>query len=68
MAVGYGFTDLRIYGFTPLPPPPAGDPRNADPGIKTSPDGHMLATDMVARKCFLATCRNACADGRHEYA
>ena len=37
-AVGYVITDLRIYGFTPLPPPPAGRPRDADLRIKTSPD------------------------------
>ena len=30
-------TDLRIYGFTPLPPPPAGRPADAHPRIKTLP-------------------------------
>ena len=34
-------TDLRIYGFTPLPPPPLGRPVHADPGIKSPPVGHV---------------------------
>ena len=38
-------TDLRIYGFTPLPPPPLGRPVHADPGIKSPPGGE----DVVIR-------------------
>ena len=30
-------TILRIYGFTPLPPPPLGWVRDADPRIKLPP-------------------------------
>ena len=37
--VGYVFTDLRISGFTPLPPPPAGRPADAHLRIKTLPGG-----------------------------
>ena len=37
-------TDLRIYGFTPLPPPPAGWLADAHPGIKSSPDAHPFGT------------------------
>ena len=33
-------TILRIYGFTPLPPPPLGWVRDADPRIKLPPAGH----------------------------
>ena len=32
-------TDLRIYGFTPLPPPPVATTRDAHRRIKTLPEG-----------------------------
>ena len=42
-AVGNGFTDLRIYPPLPrIPPPLAGRPADAHPGIKSSP-GYVIS-------------------------
>ena len=44
-------TCLRIYGFTPLPPPLAGRPADAHLLIKSSPAGHCQHETAMDERC-----------------
>ena len=51
-AVGYVFTDLRIYA--PPSPPPAGRPRDTHPRIKTSPASARTQVPGLMTRSFAA--------------